>query len=361
MPRVKIAKNDSESCKRFRKHFLPGGEHGVDKYGNVVAVNLIDRVGKAKTIKDQRALGNHFKRECDKLEPELEKLGGSERLRFVWFDFHHECRKMQWQNLSKLLGEVKSELSSHGYFTLLRNGSVEKKQTGVLRTNCMDNLDRTNVVQSLFARHIAIEQIKQEMTATAGGTLEYGSNVLESPFPKFEQMFKNVWANNADAMSVLYSGTPALKTDFTRTGKRTKVGLLKDGINSVLRFYLNNFCDGTRQDAFDLFLGKFDAHNDVPFKDLSREKLVSSSSVAVFTNTLFVYMIVFLFISVFTGVSMKEDLWITQKLFVAFWITLLSGLGLLFYGLKKGLNPTFTRKYVTTSSLLPEICHDKTL
>ena len=47
--------------------------------------------------------------------------------------------------------------------------------------------------------------------------------VLESPYPEFEKVFKNLWANNADAMSVLYSGTPALKTDFTRTGKRTKV------------------------------------------------------------------------------------------------------------------------------------------
>ena len=46
-------------------------------------------------------------------------------------------------------------------------------------------------------------------------------------------MYKDVWGNNADAMSLLYSGTGALKTDFTRTGKRTKKGLLQDGWNSV--------------------------------------------------------------------------------------------------------------------------------
>ena len=44
-------------------------------------------------------------------------------------------------------------------------------------------------------------------------------------------------------MSTLYAGTPALKTDFTRTGKRSIVGMLHDGKNSVKRYVLNNFID----------------------------------------------------------------------------------------------------------------------
>jgi len=38
-------------------------------------------------------------------------------------------------------------------------GRVASQQTGVFRTNCMDNLDRTNVVQSLFARRAALGAI----------------------------------------------------------------------------------------------------------------------------------------------------------------------------------------------------------
>lgn len=56
-----------------------------------------------------------------------------------------------------------------------------------------------------------------------------------------------MWADNADLVSIQYSGTGALKTDFTRTGKRTRVGLMKDGINSLTRYYMNNFSDGYRQ------------------------------------------------------------------------------------------------------------------
>lgn len=72
----------------------------------------------------------------------------------------------------------------------------------------------------------------------------------------FESLYKNVWADHADLISIQYSGTGALKTDFTRTGKRTKAGMLQDGLNSLMRYYKNNFNDGFRQDSIDLFLGE---------------------------------------------------------------------------------------------------------
>lgn len=64
---------------------------------------------------------------------------------------------------------------------------------------------------------------------------------------EFERLFKGVWADNADIVSVQYSGTGALKTDFTRTGKRTYLGAMNDLSNSVIRYYKNNFLDGFRQ------------------------------------------------------------------------------------------------------------------
>ena len=56
-----------------------------------------------------------------------------------------------------------------------------------------------------------------------------------------------VWADNADSISIQYAGTKALKTDFTRTGKRSNLGALQDGINSSFRYIYNNFTDGFRQ------------------------------------------------------------------------------------------------------------------
>ena len=74
-------------------------------------------------------------------------------------------------------------------------------------------------------------------------------------FEKFEKDFKATWANHADAVSVVYSGSGALNTDYTRTGTRTKPGMVQDGVRSALRYIYQNFLDGRRQDGIDLFLG----------------------------------------------------------------------------------------------------------
>jgi hypothetical protein len=87
------------------------------------------------------------------------------------------------------------------------------------------------------------------------GILQAGESVSDDA--EFENVFRNVWADNADVVSKSYSGTGALKTDFTRTGERTKAGMLQDLNNSVTRYVCNNFLDGPKQDAFDLFLGAY--------------------------------------------------------------------------------------------------------
>lgn len=57
-------------------------------------------------------------------------------------------------------------------------------------------------------------------------------------------------------ISILYSGTPAMKTDFTLTGKRTTKGTIMDGVYGVKRWFLGNFYDFSRQDANDILSGK---------------------------------------------------------------------------------------------------------
>lgn len=191
---------------------------------------------------------------------------------------------MQWHRLSRLFERRGESLDAHGWFAADATGTPTRTQRGVTRTNCMDNLDRTNVVQSVVARRAALRMLRDATGATpeafdeggapasasasasasAGGG---GSSVLELPaehFGPLEAALKATWGDNADALSLLYSGTGALKTDFTRTGKRTLRGALRDGWRSTLRFYTNNFCDGGRQDGVDLLLGSHVPAVDAP-------------------------------------------------------------------------------------------------
>ena len=72
----------------------------------------------------------------------------------------------------------------------------------------------------------------------------------------FSPFFQGLWANNGDALSRQYAGTNALKGDFTRTGERNLSGLMKDGMNSASRYYLNQFRDAYRQATIDLMTGQ---------------------------------------------------------------------------------------------------------
>jgi len=228
-----------------------------------VFVNLIDKQG------DQGRLGQLLKNALAKFavlkrrwlageEASMEDAspislgdGASSPLGHVWFDFHRECAKKRggWVNLRKLEEQVQDDLGNHGFFALPgRDEKPVRMQAGVMRTNCVDCLDRTNVVQTLFARRILQEQLEHLGADTDGGT-------KGSALPKWlEQPFRDAWSENADAISLMYAGTPALKGDFTRKGRRTKTGLLKDGMNSAQRYWLNHFIDPHRQLAIFLFI-----------------------------------------------------------------------------------------------------------
>ncbi|KAJ8973053.1 hypothetical protein NQ317_011333 [Molorchus minor] len=202
-------------------------------YGKQVIIDLIDHKGA------EGKLGTAFKNVLEVLAYPF--------ARYEPFDFHAECRKMRWDRLSILIDRVAFDQEEMGFFLLLRDGTLSSLQEGVFRTNCIDCLDRTNVVQSMLA-HRNLETVLKKLN------ILQQNQSLEQQY-SFEALFKNVWADNADVVSIQYSGTGALKTDFTRTGKRTKLGLIRDGINSLTRYYKNNLADGFRQDAIDLFLG----------------------------------------------------------------------------------------------------------
>lgn len=221
----------------------------VELYGDNYLVNLVNQKGYEKPVKDA------YENAVNNLSPELSK-----RVHYIYFDFHHECKGMKYHRINLLLDHLISlGYTSDNYFEYdLANSRIIKLQNKIVRTNCMDCLDRTNVVQSTIGRWVLQNQLSEtNYLSTSSSTIPF-----EEIDAKFNLFFQNFWADNADAVSCAYSGTGALKTDFTRLGKRTYKGGLNDLINSITRYYKNNLTDGSRQDSYDLILGKFK-----PFQD----------------------------------------------------------------------------------------------
>lgn len=253
-PRIKMDERvRSESA--YALHFA----RIVRKYKACHIVNLIDKK------KIEQLLGKEFELLHEKLAVQ-QPQEYAPNVSFQWFDYHSNCKGGNFSKLHSLISEDEKILQSFGHFQAfystpnsnvsdsltfpLTNRTIMmkviSKQSGIVRTNCMDCLDRTNVVQSFLAKYDAFH-VLQKM-----GLYGPFETVLR-PLPgNAEATFRKIWSANADRLSHLYAGTPALKTDITRYGKRMYSGVVNDAKNSLTRYIINNFYDSERQNVYDL-------------------------------------------------------------------------------------------------------------
>jgi hypothetical protein len=248
-PRVFIGVDPTTQARALRDHLLgeltcyttsvskklAKKEHEQVK---LVMVNLIDKHG------DQGRLGNTFDSVLSavldvygsdqssqvnnsyintKQQPQLDPKS----VEHIWYDFHAECKGGRWNRLSNLLDKISPTLSSQGYFCAVPNVENEWKiinlQDGVVRTNCVDCLDRTNVVQSMFGRYMLFNIFQERIGLSASTNnkmnarkrplpteciLGFKQKPLCLPWAEGESSHRNLWADNADAISRLYAGTP---------------------------------------------------------------------------------------------------------------------------------------------------------
>jgi hypothetical protein len=73
------------------------------------------------------------------------------------FDFHASS-KTDSDQTSVLIDSMASDLQKIGFCWIDKTGQIVREQRGVIRTNCVDCLDRTNFVQSAISRSIVSVQ-----------------------------------------------------------------------------------------------------------------------------------------------------------------------------------------------------------
>ena len=213
----------------MKKHF----DDVLAAYGDATVVSLVEQEGREGII------GREFRERLSALS--------SSKIIYREFDVHRECKGMKYENIKKLIDSLELFLNRAGYYWSGTDGLLIS-QKAVVRTNCMDCLDRTNVVQCAIARYMMNIQLLKL------GLHSYPDKGI-GVYLDFEVKFNNAWANNGDAISIAYTNTSALKGDVTRTGKRKLMGVMNDGANSLYRMYQNNFRDTYRQSILDYILG----------------------------------------------------------------------------------------------------------
>ncbi|EPZ36290.1 Synaptojanin domain-containing protein [Rozella allomycis CSF55] len=259
-PKLNVLPID-KAVEPFKKHL----SDLKSKYGKVVLVNLINGRGY------EGPLAESYRTLYDSYEDK-------NSVKYIHFDFNKECGKLRWDRLSELDEKLIEYYNSFKWFAKNEN-KVVQNQSGIIRSNCIDCLDRTNVVQSIIAKSMLNNILKELKLIEKNDSIDNYSDILCS--------FRNkVWADHADVCSFHYSGTGALKTDFTRTGSRTVIGNWNDFTNSITRYVKNNYLDGVRQDSIDFFLGKYKVNHMVPspfLKDKTPKPYIGAAAIQIET------------------------------------------------------------------------------
>ena len=262
--KIQITRSAEATQPAFDRHF----EDLELSYGAVHVLNLLSE---SKPAEAQLTDGfrYHISRNL------LRKNGGQGTstehllLRATEFDFHAETRGAAgYQSANIIRHKIDDSAEGFAYFLSedstrrrkdssrekqdARESSVILQQEGVFRTNCLDCLDRTNLVQTLISR-MALESFLGRQ----------GGRAPED----FWMRHSTLWADNGDSLSKIYAGTGALKSSFTRHGKMSLAGAIADARKSATRLYVNNFTDKSKQNTIDLLLGRLVSQNPVLLHD----------------------------------------------------------------------------------------------
>lgn len=172
-PRLEIVRGDEAIYNSMKTHFKKLN----DAYGDVYIVNLINKKGYELPMGEELAI-------------QLDRMNNP-HVHYYHFDFHKECSKMRWHRIDLLVQHLEESLKQYGYYFEEdhADSKTTQKQTGTIRTNCMDCLDRTNVVQSVLAKHILLRQLKDI------GYLQENEGVEQ--LGRFEEDFRNSMTQKA--------------------------------------------------------------------------------------------------------------------------------------------------------------------
>jgi hypothetical protein len=272
--KITITRSPEATQPAFDKHF----ENLELSYGALHVVNLLSNE-KPNEIELTNRYRYHIRNSPLNSNGEKDS-DGNELIQLTEYDFHAETRGPGGYELASMIAQwIQHSADGFGYHLSQETAGHEKsngddhtvrrsaailQQEGVFRTNCLDCLDRTNLVQTIISR-MAIEIFLGHKRLAAS--------------PDFWARHSSMWADNGDALSRIYAGTGALKSSFTRHGKMSLAGFLADARKSATRTYINNFADKGRQNTIDLLLGRlmgqvpvhlYDPINDYVVAELSK-------------------------------------------------------------------------------------------
>jgi len=147
------------------------------------------------------------------------------------------------ENMEELVALIKQIVEETGMFVCRQKAVYYPKselylQQGVIRSNCIDCLDRTNSFQLIVARELVKRQLRALEILADQTYPKDDSNLLDI----VTQLYESV----GDVISQQYAGSKAHKRSTS---------MLTDIVTSAKRYFSNAISDSSKQKRINLFLG----------------------------------------------------------------------------------------------------------
>ncbi|KAI3447255.1 hypothetical protein Pfo_003920 [Paulownia fortunei] len=301
-PDIMLSKRD-QTYEATRLHF----EHLVERYGNpIIILNLIKTNEKKPR---ESILREEFANAIEVINKDLSE---ENRLKFLHWDLHKHSRSKA-TNVLLLLGKVAAyaltltgffychltpallseehlkwpsienavtpdmstpsysanDIAKHHYYENedsddsdrnssggnsignINNPSVKPPmaQRGVLRTNCIDCLDRTNVAQYAYGWAALGHQLRA-LGVTTSTKIDLDDPLAEELMGFYERM--------GDTLAHQYGGSAAHNKIFSERRGQWKAAIQsQEFFRTLQRYYSNAYMDAEKQNAINVFLGHF--------------------------------------------------------------------------------------------------------
>ncbi|MFS7981108.1 putative SAC domain, polyphosphoinositide phosphatase Fig4 [Helianthus anomalus] len=262
-PDIILSKKD-QKYDATKLHF----ENLTKRYGNpIIILNLI----KTKEKKPRESLLRvEFAHAIELINKDLPE---ENRLKFLHWDLNKYSRNKS-TNVLALLGKVATyalDLTGFFYCQVVPNSKSQellncsrdgnnnngdnfsfkppKYQTGVLRTNCIDCLDRTNVAQFAYGWAALARQL-HTIGYIDTPVIELDSTLADDLMRIYEKM--------GDTLALQYGGSAAHNKIFCqRRGQWKAATQSQEFFRTLQRYYSNAYMDAEKQDAINVFLGHY--------------------------------------------------------------------------------------------------------
>ena len=155
---------------------------------------------------------------------------------------------------AKLLPQIKYFSTGHIPVVSLGKSNGWQLQCGILRSNCIDCLDRTNAAQSIIGTSVLKHQL--HALGLISDPLKQSNEIAVSALAE-------MYLNHGNTIAWQYGGSELVNTVDSYTKPSPWKTHSRDFVNKVRRYYSNSFTDADKQDSIDLFLG-----NVVPWRSL---------------------------------------------------------------------------------------------